>query len=53
MTATLLSVNVAMPKDVSWLGRTVYTAVWKHPVTGLSVRCSPRHRSVRDLAEAL
>ena len=30
----LLSVNVGMPKDVSWNGRTVYTGVWKHAVTG-------------------
>ncbi len=34
MTATLLSVNVGMPKDVSWRGRTVHTGVWKSPVTG-------------------
>jgi ferredoxin-NADP reductase/MOSC domain-containing protein YiiM len=32
--ATLLSVNVGMPKDVSWRGRTVHTGVWKSPVTG-------------------
>jgi ferredoxin-NADP reductase/MOSC domain-containing protein YiiM len=30
----LLSVNVGMPKDVSWQGRTVFTGVWKHPVHG-------------------
>jgi ferredoxin-NADP reductase/MOSC domain-containing protein YiiM/ferredoxin len=30
----LLSVNVGMPKDVSWHGKTVYTGVWKQPVTG-------------------
>ena len=30
----LLSVNVGMPKDVSWNGRTVYTGVWKEPVDG-------------------
>ena len=30
----LLSVNVGMPKDVSWHGKTVHTGVWKHPVTG-------------------
>jgi ferredoxin-NADP reductase/MOSC domain-containing protein YiiM len=33
-TATLLSVNVGMPRDVSWSGRTVHTGVWKHPVPG-------------------
>jgi ferredoxin-NADP reductase/MOSC domain-containing protein YiiM len=32
--ATLLSVNVGLPKDVSWRGRTVHTGVWKSPVTG-------------------
>ena len=32
--ATLVSVNVGMPKDVSWRGRTVHTGVWKPPVTG-------------------
>ncbi len=30
----LLSVNVGMPKDVTWQGRTVHTAVWKKPVSG-------------------
>jgi ferredoxin-NADP reductase/MOSC domain-containing protein YiiM len=32
--ARLLSVNVGMPKDVPWRGRTVHTGVWKSPVTG-------------------
>src|SRR6202167_4433126 len=31
---TLLSVNVGLPKDVSWQGRTVFTGVFKEPVTG-------------------
>jgi ferredoxin-NADP reductase/MOSC domain-containing protein YiiM len=30
----LLSVNVGMPKDVSWHDKTVYTGVWKEPVAG-------------------
>ncbi|HTV31620.1 MAG TPA: MOSC and FAD-binding oxidoreductase domain-containing protein [Methylocella sp.] len=30
----LLSVNVGMPQNVAWQGRTVYTGVWKHPVHG-------------------
>ncbi len=30
----LLSVNVGMPRTVSWQDRTVYTGVWKHPVPG-------------------
>ncbi|MCZ0986084.1 MOSC and FAD-binding oxidoreductase domain-containing protein [Streptomyces diastatochromogenes] len=32
--ATLLSVNVGMPQDVSWQGRTVHTGAWKAPVQG-------------------
>jgi ferredoxin-NADP reductase/MOSC domain-containing protein YiiM len=31
---TLLSVNVGLPQDVPWQGRTVRTAVWKSPVSG-------------------
>jgi ferredoxin-NADP reductase/MOSC domain-containing protein YiiM len=31
---TLLSVNVGMPKDVAWQGRTVFTGVFKDPVDG-------------------
>ena len=34
MTATLVSVNVGMPKDVPWNGKTVHTGVWKTPVEG-------------------
>jgi ferredoxin-NADP reductase/MOSC domain-containing protein YiiM/ferredoxin len=32
--ATLLSVNVGKPRDVSWHGRTVHTGAWKEPVQG-------------------
>lgn len=32
--AKLVSVNVGLPKDVAWQGRTVYTGAWKDPVTG-------------------
>jgi ferredoxin-NADP reductase/MOSC domain-containing protein YiiM len=32
--ASLLAVNVGMPKDVPWQGKTVYTGVWKQPVEG-------------------
>jgi ferredoxin-NADP reductase/MOSC domain-containing protein YiiM len=31
---SLLSVNVGLPQDVTWHGRTVHTGVWKKPVTG-------------------
>ncbi|SNY51637.1 MOSC domain-containing protein YiiM [Paractinoplanes atraurantiacus] len=30
----LRSVNVGLPKDVEWRGRTVYTGIWKAPVEG-------------------
>jgi ferredoxin-NADP reductase/MOSC domain-containing protein YiiM/ferredoxin len=33
-TPVLLSVNVGLPKDVSWHGKTVYTGIWKDPVAG-------------------
>src|SRR5499426_1955940 len=32
--ARLLSVNVGLPRDIAWRGKTVYTAVWKEPVQG-------------------
>jgi ferredoxin-NADP reductase/MOSC domain-containing protein YiiM len=32
--ATVLSVNVGLPKDVAWNGKTVYTGVWKEPISG-------------------
>jgi MOSC domain-containing protein YiiM len=32
--ARLLSLNVGLPRDVPWQGRTVRTAVWKEPVQG-------------------
>jgi ferredoxin-NADP reductase/MOSC domain-containing protein YiiM len=32
--ATLLSVNVGLPKQVQWQDRTVYTGIWKSPVAG-------------------
>ena len=31
--ARLISVNVGLPRDVSWRGATVHTAVWKLPVS--------------------
>jgi ferredoxin-NADP reductase/MOSC domain-containing protein YiiM/ferredoxin len=31
---TLISVNIGMPKDVPWQGKTVFTGVFKDPVTG-------------------
>ena len=31
---SVLSVNVGLPQDLAWQGRTVRTAVWKRPVEG-------------------
>ena len=30
----LVSVNVGLPRDVEWKGRTVHTGIWKDPVPG-------------------
>jgi hypothetical protein len=32
--AQLLSVNVGLPREIEWRGKTVHTAVWKEPVRG-------------------
>ncbi|HET7096242.1 MAG TPA: MOSC domain-containing protein, partial [Casimicrobiaceae bacterium] len=32
--ARLLSVNVGLPRDIAWKGRTVHTGIWKDPVHG-------------------
>ena len=32
--ARLLSVNVGLPRDIEWRGRTVRTGIWKNPVQG-------------------
>jgi MOSC domain-containing protein YiiM/ferredoxin-NADP reductase len=34
MMGRLLSVNVGLPRDVTWQGRTVHTGIWKAPVIG-------------------
>jgi ferredoxin-NADP reductase/MOSC domain-containing protein YiiM/ferredoxin len=34
MMDVVVSVNVGLPQNVAWQGRTVHTAVWKTPVTG-------------------
>lgn len=30
----LLSVNVGLPRDAAWQGKTVHTGIWKEPVHG-------------------
>jgi ferredoxin-NADP reductase/MOSC domain-containing protein YiiM/ferredoxin len=37
--ARLVSVNVGLPRDIQWKGRTVHTGIWKAPV---HVRCRVR-----------
>jgi ferredoxin-NADP reductase/MOSC domain-containing protein YiiM/ferredoxin len=37
--ARLLSVNVGLPRDIEWKGRTVHTGIWKSPLSG---RCRVR-----------
>src|SRR3954452_3499448 len=32
--AALVSINIGLPQDVAWHGRTVHTGVWKSPVSG-------------------
>jgi ferredoxin-NADP reductase/MOSC domain-containing protein YiiM len=32
--ARLLSVNIGLPRDIPWQGKTVHTGVWKTPVEG-------------------
>ncbi len=34
MPARLVSINVGLPRDVTWRGQTVYTGIWKTPTPG-------------------
>jgi ferredoxin-NADP reductase/MOSC domain-containing protein YiiM/ferredoxin len=34
MSARLVSINVGLPRDIAWRGRTVHTGIWKKPVQG-------------------
>lgn len=34
MPALLVSVNVGLPRDIAWRGKTVHTGIWKSPVQG-------------------
>ena len=34
MAARLVSVNVGLPRDIAWHGKTVHTGIWKSPVQG-------------------
>jgi MOSC domain-containing protein YiiM len=41
MATRLLSVNIGLPRDINWRGKTVHTGIWKSPV--------PDHVIVRKL----
>jgi MOSC domain-containing protein YiiM len=30
----LVSVNIGLPRDITWRGKTVHTGIWKSPVPG-------------------
>jgi ferredoxin-NADP reductase/MOSC domain-containing protein YiiM/ferredoxin len=34
LAARLVSVNVGLPRDITWRGKTVHTGIWKSPVPG-------------------
>jgi ferredoxin-NADP reductase/MOSC domain-containing protein YiiM/ferredoxin len=34
LTARLVSVNVGLPRDITWRGKTVHTGIWKSPLPG-------------------
>jgi len=34
LTARLVSVNVGLPRDIKWRGKTVHTGIWKSPIPG-------------------
>src|SRR5271163_4179561 len=41
--SAVLSVNVGLPKDIDWRGKTVHTAIWKEPAQG---RCTVRRLNI-------
>lgn len=34
MAARLISINVGLPRDFTWRGKTVHTGIWKSPISG-------------------
>ncbi len=34
MAARLISVNIGLPRDITWRGKTVHTGIWKNPAPG-------------------
>ena len=54
MMARLLSVNVGLPREITWRGQTVRAAIWKDPVHGKRVvrRLDIEGDAQADLIEA-
>ena len=52
----LISVNVGLPRDIEWKGRTVHTGIWKDPVFARSGTAAhwkaSAYQSLLELAEA-
>jgi MOSC domain-containing protein YiiM/ferredoxin-NADP reductase len=34
LAARIVSVNIGLPRDITWRGKTVHTGIWKNPVPG-------------------
>jgi len=48
--ARLVSVNVGMPRDIDWRGRSVHTGIWEHRVRG---RCRVRRLNLEATDKAI
>ena len=46
----LVSVNVGLPRDIEWKGRTVHTGIWKNPVRG---RCRVSRLNLDETAKVI
>jgi hypothetical protein len=46
----LLSVNVGLPRDIEWKGRTVHTGIWKEPVRG---RCRVGRLNLDEMVKVI
>jgi ferredoxin len=44
--ARLVSVNVGLPRDITWRGKTVHTGIWKSPVPGRLIVRKPMLHSL-------
>ena len=47
MSASLISVNVGLPREVEWRGKRVRTGIWKEPVAGPGARGEAQPRRGR------